>query len=96
MDKRINKPPIPSQTLNLDGESGKRGFFPDQSRSLPSNIEDDAQLTKDLITILLDSVKLPIDERVKFLNEASYHISCALHEANTHSQHDIDQQYNER
>jgi len=57
---------------------------------------DKDKLTKDLITILLDSIKLPHNERVNLLNEASYHISCALHEANTHLQHDTDQQYNER
>ena len=26
------KPPIPTKTLNLDGESGKKSFFPDQSQ----------------------------------------------------------------
>ena len=57
---------------------------------------DKDKLTNNLIIILLDSIKLPIIERVKFLNEASYRVSCALHEANTHLQHDTDQQYNER
>jgi len=77
------------------------GYTPqwDDVLSIESIIIDDdnvKKVNKDLTMILLDSIKLPIQERVKFLNEAIYHISCALHEANTHSQHDTDQQYNDR